>query len=214
MGRQPSGLRAHQEGLEAQRQREVHSVQRTQAQLVGVSLGSLRQVRMRSAVEVGVEVYLVRTNPPRRLEPRTVRVVFANRVVYLWLMRSIAGTEGGAPVTTGSANPPFTAFTEKDSVNSNVTLQYQSISAMPQYRSASFEVSCAPIPHRLLHEQRFTYLPWLGTPAPRLPAGSKNSRGLRTIRIQCSVSADYGWLWTARRPTHSYGHHLRRVWQH
>ncbi len=44
-------------------------------------------------------------------------------------------------MTTGSANPPFTAFAEKDPVNSTTTLQYQSISAMPQYNAMSFEVS-------------------------------------------------------------------------
>lgn len=44
-------------------------------------------------------------------------------------------------MTTGSSTP-FSAYTEKDSVNPSITLQYQSISAMPQYRSASFEVSC------------------------------------------------------------------------
>ncbi len=43
-------------------------------------------------------------------------------------------------MTTGSSTP-FNAFTEKDSVNPSITLQYQSISAMPQYRSVSFEVS-------------------------------------------------------------------------
>ncbi|CDO68452.1 hypothetical protein BN946_scf184760.g8 [Trametes cinnabarina] len=50
-----------------------------------------------------------------------------------------APTDGGAPVTTGTANPPFTPYTEKDNINPSLTLQYQSITAMPQYRSASFE---------------------------------------------------------------------------
>ncbi|OSD04447.1 hypothetical protein PYCCODRAFT_1407337 [Trametes coccinea BRFM310] len=50
-----------------------------------------------------------------------------------------ATTDGGAPVTTGTANPPFSPFTEKDNINPSITLQYQSITAMPQYRSASFE---------------------------------------------------------------------------
>ena len=48
---------------------------------------------------------------------------------------------GGSSVTTGTANPPFTAFAEKDPINSTTTLQYQSISAMPQYNTMSFEVS-------------------------------------------------------------------------
>ncbi|RPD67371.1 hypothetical protein L226DRAFT_556983 [Lentinus tigrinus ALCF2SS1-7] len=47
-------------------------------------------------------------------------------------------TDGGAPVTTGTSTP-FNAYTEKDSVNPSITLQYQSISAMPHYRTASFE---------------------------------------------------------------------------
>ncbi|KAI0774746.1 nucleoporin autopeptidase-domain-containing protein [Trametes elegans] len=48
-------------------------------------------------------------------------------------------TDASAPVTTGTANTPFNAYTEKDNVNPSITLQYQSITAMPQYRSASFE---------------------------------------------------------------------------
>ncbi|KAL1944102.1 hypothetical protein VTO73DRAFT_3287 [Trametes versicolor] len=48
-------------------------------------------------------------------------------------------TDGGAPVTTGTANPPFSPYTEKDNINPSITLQYQSITAMPQYRSSTFE---------------------------------------------------------------------------
>lgn len=45
-------------------------------------------------------------------------------------------------VTTGSSNPPFSVFSEKDtSGNTPVTLHYQSISMMPAYRGSSFEVS-------------------------------------------------------------------------
>ncbi|KII95281.1 hypothetical protein PLICRDRAFT_208927 [Plicaturopsis crispa FD-325 SS-3] len=44
-----------------------------------------------------------------------------------------------APVTTGSLNPPYAVFSEKDAANASVTLQYQSISATPQYRGSSFE---------------------------------------------------------------------------
>lgn len=42
-----------------------------------------------------------------------------------------------APVTTGSSNPPYNAFTEKDGT---ATLHYQSITMMPAYRGSSFEV--------------------------------------------------------------------------
>jgi hypothetical protein len=42
-------------------------------------------------------------------------------------------------VTTGTSNPPYSVFAEKDSANSSVTLQYQSITCMPQYRGNSFE---------------------------------------------------------------------------
>ncbi|KAH8114824.1 nucleoporin autopeptidase-domain-containing protein [Phellopilus nigrolimitatus] len=47
-----------------------------------------------------------------------------------------------APVTTGSSNPPYVAYTEKDPATggpSSVTLHYQSISMMPAYRGTSFE---------------------------------------------------------------------------
>ncbi|KAJ7591467.1 nucleoporin autopeptidase-domain-containing protein [Mycena floridula] len=43
-----------------------------------------------------------------------------------------------APVTTGSSNPIYTIFNEKDTTT-NATIQYQSISAMPAYRGTSFE---------------------------------------------------------------------------
>ena len=45
-----------------------------------------------------------------------------------------------APVTTGTSGTAFSAFSEKDSANTNITLQYQSITAMPAYRGSSYEV--------------------------------------------------------------------------
>lgn len=58
-----------------------------------------------------------------------------------------AGTQGTtAVVTTGSSNPPYSVFTEKDpGVNSNVTLQYQAISCMPAYAGTSHEVCTSRI---------------------------------------------------------------------
>lgn len=44
------------------------------------------------------------------------------------------------PVTTGTASPAFTVYTEKDGTSSNITLQFQSITAMPAYRGSSYEV--------------------------------------------------------------------------
>ncbi|KAI5120247.1 hypothetical protein M0805_007551 [Coniferiporia weirii] len=50
------------------------------------------------------------------------------------------GDGGVAPVTTGSSNPLFQVFTEKDTNGpSPVTLHYQSISMMPAYRGSSAE---------------------------------------------------------------------------
>jgi hypothetical protein len=43
------------------------------------------------------------------------------------------------PVTTGTSNPPYSVYSEKDP-GANSTLQYQSITALPQYRGSSFEV--------------------------------------------------------------------------
>jgi hypothetical protein len=48
--------------------------------------------------------------------------------------------DGIPPVTTGTANPTYSVFQEKDPANANATLQYQSITCMPQYRGSSFEV--------------------------------------------------------------------------
>ncbi|KAJ8517984.1 hypothetical protein ONZ45_g4906 [Pleurotus djamor] len=52
-----------------------------------------------------------------------------------------APIDGVTPVTTGSSNPPYAAFTDKEQSNngSSVTLHYQSISCMPAYRGTSFE---------------------------------------------------------------------------
>ncbi|KAI9508906.1 nucleoporin autopeptidase-domain-containing protein [Russula earlei] len=47
--------------------------------------------------------------------------------------------DGVPPVTTGTANPAYSVFSEKDPANANATLQYQSITCMPQYRGNSFE---------------------------------------------------------------------------
>ncbi|KAI5989616.1 hypothetical protein F5J12DRAFT_863978 [Pisolithus orientalis] len=44
-----------------------------------------------------------------------------------------------APITTGTASPPFSVYSEKDPASS-VPLQYQTISAMQTYRSTSIEV--------------------------------------------------------------------------
>lgn len=53
-------------------------------------------------------------------------------------------TGGVAPVTTGTANPPYSVHTEKDTTGATaVTLHYQSISMMPAYRGSSFEVNKA-----------------------------------------------------------------------
>ncbi|KAH8092457.1 hypothetical protein BXZ70DRAFT_993337 [Cristinia sonorae] len=50
-----------------------------------------------------------------------------------------ATTENAAPVTTGTSNPPYAVYDEKDSTNSSLTLHYQSITCMPAYRGSSFE---------------------------------------------------------------------------
>lgn len=44
-------------------------------------------------------------------------------------------------VTTGSSNPPYAPFSEKDPAAAGVTNNYQSISCMPAYRGTSFEVN-------------------------------------------------------------------------
>jgi nuclear pore complex protein Nup98-Nup96 len=56
------------------------------------------------------------------------------------LVTGTLGTDNVAPVTTGSSNPPYSVFTEKDPANASVALQYQSISCMPAYKGTSFEV--------------------------------------------------------------------------
>ncbi|TCD63876.1 hypothetical protein EIP91_004816 [Steccherinum ochraceum] len=48
-------------------------------------------------------------------------------------------TDITAPVTTGTSNPQYAQFDEKDTANANVTLHYQSITCMPAYRGSSFE---------------------------------------------------------------------------
>ncbi|KAJ7739892.1 nucleoporin autopeptidase-domain-containing protein [Mycena metata] len=43
------------------------------------------------------------------------------------------------PVTTGSSNPVYAPFSEKDPMAASTTLSYQSISCIPAYRGTSFE---------------------------------------------------------------------------
>ena len=49
--------------------------------------------------------------------------------------------EGTGNITTGTSNPAYSAFNEKDATNAALTLAYQSITCMPAYRGYSFEVS-------------------------------------------------------------------------
>ena len=52
-----------------------------------------------------------------------------------------AGQLDGGNITTGTSNPNYAPFNEKDATNTNLTLAYQSITCMPAYRGYSFEVS-------------------------------------------------------------------------
>lgn len=90
------------------------------------------------------EACLVKTSQQPRLEVHQVRNKFI--VCDLQLILDLANPNAGpydgvAPVSTGSSNPAYSVFSEKDSTNSSVTLQYQSITCMPSYRGNSFEVS-------------------------------------------------------------------------
>lgn len=70
-------------------------------------------------------------------------------------------------VTTGTSNPPYQPFQEKDTSGvSAVTLHYQSISCMPAYRGSSFEV-CNSNPLLKFSANLFC-LPYLGTSFSRL----------------------------------------------
>ena len=64
-----------------------------------------------------------------------------NNYLLFFVANPTAGPyDGIPPVTTGSSNPAYSVFSEKDPANVNTTLQYQSITCMPQYRGNSFEV--------------------------------------------------------------------------
>jgi nuclear pore complex protein Nup98-Nup96 len=77
--------------------------------------------------------------------------------------------DGVPPVTTGTANPAYSVFSEKDSANTSMTLQYQSITCMPQYRGNSFEVSIRQASLSELADALF-----LGVTPAGLSAESKN----------------------------------------
>ncbi|KAJ7659370.1 hypothetical protein B0H17DRAFT_1261507 [Mycena rosella] len=47
--------------------------------------------------------------------------------------------ENVPPVTTGSSNPPYAPYFEKDPAEASIIINYQSISCMPAYRGTSFE---------------------------------------------------------------------------
>jgi hypothetical protein len=127
--------------------------------VVGVSLAKMLTLRQAPLVLVcsvsqHPPVHLVRRrrehfsiNRRRRLVPLRVSHLLVDARLthvmnkYVDLATTATGPyDGVAPVSTGSANPPYSTWSEKDAANSNVTLQYQSISCMPQYRGSSFEV--------------------------------------------------------------------------
>lgn len=94
-----------------------------------------------------LELRTTRLGKPRHhSEPRKVILHYLTMFHQL-NARFTAGTQGTtAVVTTGSSNPPYSVFTEKDpAVNSSVTLQYQAISCMPAYAGTSHEVCTSRI---------------------------------------------------------------------
>lgn len=80
-------------------------------------------------------------NPQQHSEPPKVSL-HSLITFYELNMYFPAGTQAStAVVTTGSSNPPYSVYTEKDpAANSTVTLQYQAISCMPAYAGTSHEV--------------------------------------------------------------------------
>ena len=138
-------------------------------------------------------------------------------------------------MTTGTSNPPYSVFGEKDSANSSVTLQYQSITCMPQYRGNSFEVSnLDPFYRSDRRTFSFFYIPGfisvlfsfpetcssmltliLGVARARLPAKSKDCRlqRFRTIGVRYHDTAlrRPKFIWTTC-PAATSKSHLWIIW--
>ncbi|KIO12458.1 hypothetical protein M404DRAFT_677694 [Pisolithus tinctorius Marx 270] len=90
-----------------------------------------------------VEGSLVKTNPHRLLlEQRQVSMNTSavSESNSLLLSPTATGQDGAVTtaVTTGTASPPYSVYSEKDP-SSSVALQYQTITAMPAYRGTSLE---------------------------------------------------------------------------
>jgi hypothetical protein len=118
-------------------------------------------VNLREPVRLGMlEVPLQPLVNPNRLEQLAlVRITFHILSSALILVH-LEQMDGVPPVTTGSSNPPFAVFSEKDSGPSGngQMLNYQSISCIPAYRGTSFEVRLhlltAKLTHLVYHNRR------------------------------------------------------------
>lgn len=106
----------------------------------------------------------------RGLGPQQV-CSFLYDCLFLGLILSAGGTQGTtAPVTTGSSNPPFQPYTEKETGNNGpVNIQYQAISCMPAYQGTSHEVCF--LSSWTFHSSEPHLIGNLGNTIPRLPSG-------------------------------------------
>lgn len=157
--RRASGLRSHA-SIDSPSFRQVeHLVRHLQTRRaclvlqsqppVSVPLECLAQLGLGPQLVLTRQVHLVsRAQAPQEPLAATVINLCSEQVSRpidhpkLYFNITLAGQfDSTANVTTGTSNPPYTAFNEKDSTNTNLTLAYQSITCMEAYRGSSFEVS-------------------------------------------------------------------------
>lgn len=109
---------------------------------LGPQLAPIPRVHLASRAQALQEVSETPVSSvPSRLDLEPVGT-FPGSPKKTWFNALLAGQfDGTGNITTGTSNPTYAAFNEKDATNANLTLAYQSITCMPAYRGYSFEVS-------------------------------------------------------------------------
>lgn len=106
-----------------------------------VNLATLRAVRLVGVVVGCLEISQPQLDSDLQLVSHSIIRLTCRHLYFSIMVQANASTTGTtAPVTTGTSSPAFSPFNEKDPSNSNVTLQYHSITAMEPYRGSSYEV--------------------------------------------------------------------------
>lgn len=142
----------------------------------------------------------------RHSEPQLVSVtIHVIRSVVHYNCIGATGSGSTPVISTGTSNPQYQPTADKDGA---VTLQFQSISCMPQYVGYSFEVSVPDCFHRIISDSHHP-----GTASTGLRPGTQNSIsrlwGIRADRVWCCATRPHDKPFWPASPT-TYHQHIRR----